>query len=504
MNCLVSDVETVSIPAGETREFIAHSGQPAASVLNAQVFTHLMEADSAAYLSTRHVKQVMDAMPQHMFILEPDGTLSFINRAAREYLGPIDAVAPTEHLRSIIHLEDVDELLSAYHDAMTHRISVEAEARVRCRHGQYRWFLHQLLPLHDEDGQIVRWCGTRIDIEDLKGSKEQAQQENLALREEIDAMAMFEEIVGTSPRLQAVLARVTKVAHTDSTVLITGETGTGKELIARAIHKHSNRANRPFVSVNCAAIPRDLITSELFGHEKGAFTGALQRRIGRFELAEGGTLFLDEIGELPAETQVALLRVLQEREFQRVGSNQTIRANVRVIVATHRDLPACIGAGTFRADLYYRINVFPLEVPALRDRKEDIRLLVEYFIDRYAHKTGKRIRKIEKKSLDRLQSYPWPGNIRELQNVIERSVILCDSESFSVDDSWLSTAQRSSRPLVQEMTSQEKELIEAALAECKGKISGPAGAAAKLGMPPSTLDSKIRSLKIDKYRFYTN
>jgi transcriptional regulator with GAF, ATPase, and Fis domain len=315
---------------------------------------------------------------------------------------------------------------------------------------------------------------------------------------------MFEEIVGTSPRLQAVLARVTKVARTDSTVLITGETGTGKELIARAIHKHSNRANRPFVSVNCAAIPRDLITSELFGHEKGAFTGALQRRIGRFELAEGGTLFLDEIGELPAETQVALLRVLQEREFQRVGSNQTIRANVRVIVATHRDLPAGLEAGTFRADLYYRINVFPLEVPALRDRKEDIRLLVEYFIDRYAHKSGKRIRKIEKKSLDRLQSYPWPGNIRELQNVIERSVILCDSENFSVDDSWLSTAQRSSRPLAQEMTSQEKELIEAALAECKGRVSGPAGAAAKLGIPPSTLDSKIRTLKIDKHRFYTN
>jgi len=505
MNYMVSDVETASIPAGEMHEFgVAHSDQPVASILRAQVFTRLLEADSDAYMSARQVEQVMDAVPQHMFILEPDGTLSFINRAAREYLGSIATITPTERLRSIIHLEDVDELLSAYHDAMTHGISVEAEARVRSKNGQYRWFLHQLLPLHDENGQIVRWCGTRIDIEDLKGSKEQTQQENLALREEIAAMAMFEEIVGTSPRLQAVLARVTKVAHTESTVLITGETGTGKELIARAIHKHSNRANRPFVSVNCAAIPRDLITSELFGHEKGAFTGALQRRVGRFELAEGGTLFLDEIGELPAETQVALLRVLQEREFQRVGSNQTIRANVRVIVATHRDLPAAIEAGTFRADLYYRINVFPLEVPALRDRKEDIRLLVEYFIDRYAHKTGKRIRNIEKRSLDRLQSYPWPGNIRELQNVIERSVILCDSENFSVDDSWLSIAQRSSRPLAQEMTSQEKELIEAALAECKGRVSGPAGAAAKLGMPPSTLDSKIRALKIDKRRFYTN
>lgn len=502
MNHLASNVETASIFAREMHEFTAHSDQPAASILSAQVLKRLMEADSVAYLSARHIKQVMDAVPQHMFVLEPDATLSFVNRAEREYLGPVNAVTSTDRLGTIIHPEDFGTLLNAYHDAMTHGISVEAEARVRNKNGQYRWFLHQLLPLHDENGQIVRWCGTRTDIEDHKGSKEQAQRESLALRQ--DAIAMFEEIVGTSPRLQAVLARVTKVARTDSTVLITGETGTGKELIARAIHKRSDRANRPFVSVNCAAMPRDLIASELFGHEKGAFTGALQRRIGRFELAEGGTLFLDEIGELPAETQVALLRVLQEREFQRVGGNQTIRANVRVIVATHRDLPAAIEGGTFRADLYYRINVFPLEVPALRDRKEDIRLLIEYFIDRHAHNTGKRIRKIEKKSLDRLQSYPWPGNIRELQNVIERSVILCDSESFSVDDSWLSTAQRSSRPLAQELTSQEKELIEAALAECKGRVSGPAGAAAKLGMPPSTLDSKIRALKIEKYRFYTN
>ena len=410
MSYLVSDFAAASMSAAETQEFgSAHSDRAAAPILGAQAFTLVMEAGSATDASARHIKQIMDAVPQHMFILEPDGPLSFINRAAREYLGPIDAVTTTERLRSIIHLEDVEDLLSVYHDAMTHRISVEGEAPVRSKNGQYRWFLHQLLPLHDENGQIVRWCGTRIDIEEQKGSKEQAQRENLALREEIDAMAMFEEIVGTSPRLQAVLARVTKVANTDSTVLITGETGTGKELIARVIHKHSNRANRPFVSVNCAAIPRDLIASELFGHEKGAFTGALQRRIGRFELADGGTLFLDEIGELPAETQVTLLRVLQEREFQRVGSNQTIRANVRVIVATHRDLPAAIEDGTFRADLYYRINVFPLEVPALRDRQADIRLLVEYFIDRYAHKAGKRIRKIEKRAWTVCNPIPGRG-----------------------------------------------------------------------------------------------
>jgi len=505
MNYLVSDVEPASIPIAETQEFhVTHSDQSVAPILNVQVLKNLMNADSGVYVSARHIEQIMDAVPQHMFILESDATLTFVNRAAREYLGRIDVCTPAERLRAIIHPDDFDGLLDAYRDAIAHGISIEAEARVRNRNGQYRWFLHQLFPLRDEKGRIVRWCGTRVDIDEHKGSKEQAERENLALREEIDTKSMFEEIVGTSPRLQAVLARVAKVAPTDSTVLITGETGTGKELIARAIHKRSARAHRPFITINCAAIPRDLIASELFGHEKGAFTGALQRRIGRFEMAEGGTLFLDEIGELPAETQIALLRVLQEREFQRVGSNQTIRANVRVIAATHRDLPAAIEAGTFRSDLYYRINVVPLEVPSLCERKEDIRLLIEYFIARYAGKAGKQIRHIERRSLDRLQSYSWPGNIRELQNVIERSMILCDSESFSVDEIWLSTAQRSSRLLAQEIVSQEKEAIEAALAECKGRISGASGAAAKLGMPPSTLDSKIRALKIDKRRFYTN
>ncbi len=275
-------------------------------------------------------------------------------------------------------------------------------------------------------------------FQEIQVLKDQLYKENLALKEEIDRSSMFEEIVGASPALQAVLARAAKVAPTDSTVLITGETGTGKELIARAIHKRSQRSARAFVNVNCAAIPPSLIASELFGHEKGAFTGALQRHLGRFELAEGGTIFLDEIGELPAETQIALLRVLQEHEFERVGGNHSIRADVRVIAATNRDLTTAIAAGAFRSDLFYRLNVFPIEMPPLRDRKEDISVLVEYFIDRYASKTGKKIRSIDKKTLDLLQSYPWPGNIRELQNVIERSVIVCETETFSVDESWLS------------------------------------------------------------------
>jgi transcriptional regulator with GAF, ATPase, and Fis domain len=349
---------------------------------------------------------------------------------------------------------------------------------------------------------VASWC-VRIDSKDQKQAQERTLRENIALREEIDKVSMFEEIVGTSESLQAVLDRVAKVARTDCTALIIGETGTGKELIARAIHKRSHRADRAFISANCAAIPRDLIASELFGHEKGAFTGALQRRVGRFEMAEGGTIFLDEIGELPPETQIALLRVLQEREFQRVGGNNSIRANVRVIAATNRDLPGAIAAGTFRSDLFYRINVFPIQIPPLRERKEDIHLLVEYFIDRYSSKAGKKIRRIEKKSLDRMQSYPWPGNIRELQNVIERSLILCETEDFSVDKSWLSQETVTRRPFSDELVEQEKEMIEDALTRTGGRVSGPSGAAVQLGMPPSTLDSKIKILKIDKHRFHT-
>ncbi len=344
---------------------------------------------------------------------------------------------------------------------------------------------------------------------EIKTLKDQLQSENIVLREEIDKASMFEQIVGTSPPLRNVLSRVSKVAPTDSSVLITGETGTGKELVARAIHRRSRRSSRAFVSVNCAAIPRDLIASELFGHEKGAFTGATQRRIGRFELAEGGTIFLDEIGELPAETQIALLRVLQEREFERVGGAGSIRTDVRVIAATNRDLEAAIAAGTFRSDLFYRLNVFPIEMPSLRERREDIPLLVEYFIDRFARQAGKSFQALNKKSLDLLQSYPWPGNIRELQNVIERSVIVCETENFSVDESWLSRQPPIAVPSsglepLRKLPSQEKAIIEAALSESGGRVYGPSGAAAKLGIPRSTLEHKIRSLKINKNRFKTS
>jgi transcriptional regulator with GAF, ATPase, and Fis domain len=283
-------------------------------------------------------------------------------------------------------------------------------------------------------------------IADPKQHEETFKLEDVSVCPEIDKGLMCDEIVGSSAALQKVLSLVSKVAPTDTTILVTGETGTGKELVARAIHRRSLRSSRAFVSVNCAAIPRDLIASELFGHEKGSFTGALQRRLGRFELAEGGTIFLDEVGELPAETQIALLRVLQEHEFERVGGTRSIQTNVRVIAATNRNLQAAIAAGSFRSDLFYRLNVFPIEIPPLRERRKDIPVLVEYFIDRYARKVGKNIRGINKRSLELLQSYPWPGNIRELQNVIERSVIMCETENFSVDESWLSRQPHVTRP----------------------------------------------------------
>jgi transcriptional regulator with GAF, ATPase, and Fis domain len=354
----------------------------------------------------------------------------------------------------------------------------------------------------------------RVRTEELeKRSKEVKKlgdrfyKENIALREEIDKTSMFEEIVGSSQPLQRVLAQVEKVAPTDSTVLIRGETGTGKELIARAIHKRSARSSRAFVAVNCAAIPHGLVASELFGHEKGAFTGATQRRMGRFELADGGTIFLDEIGDFPAETQISLLRVIQEGEFEPVGRSRPIPVDVRILAATNRDLEAAVCDGDFRQDLFYRLNVFPIAVPSLRDRAEDIPLLVQYFLERYARKTGKRMARIERKTLDLFKAYRWPGNIRELQNVIERSLIVCETETFTVDESWLAREPLElgtpAHPLSQRLAADERTTIETVLAETHGRVSGPSGAAMKLGMPASTLESKIRVLKINKHRFKT-
>jgi PAS domain S-box-containing protein len=478
--------------------------------------TERKRAEEKIRQSEKELRQVLDLTPEHLSVLAADGSLVYATEVALKYHGltldqlkqqpPVAQWRTDEVPLTCFHPDDRERAMRELKDKFLSGCAHETEVRVHRYDGTYRWFHVRRTPLRDEQGRITRWYAAATDIEDRKQAEQRLRDENVALREEIDRASMFEEIVGISPALHAVLSRVSKVAPTDSTVLITGETGTGKELVARAIHRRSHRSSRAFVSVNCAAVPRDLIASELFGHEKGAFTGATQRRLGRFELAEGGTIFLDEVGELPAETQIALLRVLQEHEFGRVGGTGSIRTNVRVIAATNRDLEAAIAAGTFRSDLFYRLNVFPIEVPPLRERREDIPVLVEYFIDRYASKAGKSIRGVNKKSLELLQSYPWPGNIRELQNVIERSVIVCDTEYFSVDESWLSWQPLASEPktqleLARKPAAKEKEIIEAALRESGGRVYGPSGAASKLGIPRSTLESKIRSLKISKSRF---
>ncbi|HVO60106.1 MAG TPA: sigma 54-interacting transcriptional regulator [Terriglobales bacterium] len=464
-----------------------------------------LRAEEAVRQSEKQLREVIETMPAIAWTMTSDGSLEFVNKRWQEYTGMSSQEAAGFGWKSAFHPKDIDRYLERRRVSLESGSLFEDEVRIRSRGGEYRWFISRAVPLRDEQGNIIRWYGTATDIHDRKEAEERLHVENVVLREEIDKASMFEEVVGASPALQKVLLAVAKVAPTDSTVLLTGQTGTGKELIARAIHRKSERSGRAFISVNCAAIPQSLIASELFGHEKGAFTGALQRHLGKFELAEGGTIFLDEIGELPMETQVALLRVLQEREIQRVGGTQPIRVNVRILAATNRDLQKAIAAGTFREDLFYRFNVFPIHVPPLRERKEDIPMLVEYFIDRFARKAGKKIRSIDKLSLELLESYSWPGNIRELQNVVERSVVLCDTDSLRIDSSWLSVADSGSpgatRSLANKIQEQEREFIERALAEAEGKVSGPSGAAAKLGISPSALEYKIRLLKINKHQF---
>ena len=453
------------------------------------------------------LRRITDAIPEAVGVLRPDGTVIHANKVVLDYTGMTleDLNTPDDFRARLFHPDDFERVRERRQNALEQGAPFELEIRLRRKDGQYRWFLFRYNPLRNDEGRIIRWYATGIDIEDRKQAEERIKNENMALREEIDRTSMFEEIVGSSDALRKVLQQVGKVAPMDSTVLILGETGTGKELIARAIHRRSNRASRAFIRVNCAAIPSSLIASELFGHEKGAFTGALQRRLGRFESANGGTIFLDEVGELPPETQIALLRVLQEREIDRVGGNQPIPVDVRVLAATNRDLKAAVAAGSFRQDLFYRFNVFPIQIPSLRERLDDIPLLVEYLIERYAKQAGKKIRRIRKQTLELFQAYDWPGNIRELQNVIERAVVLCDGETFSVDETWLKGEQEQhdgpAVRLAASIAEREREMIEAALVQSRGQVSGPTGAATKLGIPRQTLESKIKSLRIDKHRF---
>jgi formate hydrogenlyase transcriptional activator len=451
----------------------------------------------------RELRGIVDVIPQLIVVREPDGTFLYANRSVLEYSGfTVDELSAPDFSTGFVHPEDWARLHDERRQGLSRSVPFEIEQRLRRKDGQYRWFVVRYHPLLDEQGRILRWYATGTDIDERKRAEQRMRNENLALREDIDRASMFEEIVGSSPALRRVLAQAAKVAKTDATVLILGETGTGKELVARAIHRRSGRSTRAFIRVNCAAIPTSLIASELFGHEKGAFTGALQRRLGRFEAADGGTIFLDEVGDLPPETQIALLRVLQEREIERVGSSQPITVDVRVLAATNRDLDAAVASGAFRQDLFFRLNVFPIRMPPLRERADDIPVLVEYLVERYARGVGKSVRHIKKHTLELLQAYEWPGNVRELQNVIERAVVLCEGETFVIDESWLqvSATQASTRMgrQVTTLAQSEKAMIEAALAEAHGRVSGPGGAAAKLGIPRQTLQSKIKALQIDK------
>jgi len=458
--------------------------------------------------SEQELRGIVDAISQTIVVLGADGRGLYANRPLLDFTGLTMEELMTPDSRgnpTLFHPEDWTRLQDERSQGLSRGMPFEIEWRLQRKDGQYRWFLVRYHPLRDEQGEIIRWYASGTDIDDRKRAEERIANENLALREEVDRTSMFEEIIGSSPALQLVLAQVARVAKTDATVLILGETGTGKELVARAIHRRSSRSARAFIRVNCAAIPPSLIASELFGHEKGAFTGALQRRLGRFEAADGGTILLDEVGEVPPETQIALLRVLQEREIERLGSSHPIAVNVRVLASTNRDLQAAVESGAFRQDLYYRLNVLPIRIPPLRERVDDIPVLVEYLVERYARSAGKSIRHIKKHTLELLQAYEWPGNVRELQNVIERAVVLCDGETFVIDASWLKASPpQSPKRTVRQVTTLaqgEKALIEAALAETLGRVSGPRGAAAKLDIPRQTLESKIKALNIDTLSF---
>jgi len=466
------------------------------------------QAENKLRQGERELRQLIDLLPQCVVVLDNKGSLLQANKTMLDYYGrtleQLRAAGPDRHRRDL-HPDDVERVLSERSAGLSRGLPFGSEKRLLGKDGQYRWFLFRYRPVVNEEGHIVRWVATATDIEERKHAEERTRIENLALREQIDRDSMFEDIVGSSEVLRKVLRQVAKVAPSDSTVLILGETGTGKELVARAIHKRSSRSERAFIAVNCAAIPSSLIASELFGHEKGAFTGAMERHLGRFESVNGGTIFLDEVGDLPLEVQIALLRVLQEREIERVGGNKAIPVDVRVLAATHRDLDSLVSEGRFRQDLLYRLSVVPVRMPSLRERADDIPMLVDYFIGRFGKKAGKKFRTIDKSTAELFEAYQWPGNVRELQNVIERAVILTEGDIFCVDETWLKRQApqfvRRTVALNGALQRQEKEMIEAALAESRGRVSGPGGAAAKLGLPRPTLEARIKRLGINKYHF---
>jgi formate hydrogenlyase transcriptional activator len=446
---------------------------------------------------------ILDAIAQYVVVLDKTGTVKYVNQVVTRQIGmtTVDVGAGGDAFSLPFHPEDIDQVRAERAEGLASNRAFQLEVRVRQLDGSYRWHLMQYKPFCNETGELLRWYVTGTDVHERHKREEALEQENIVLRRELSGTD-GSEIIGNSQPMQTLRKQVSRIANSDATVLIIGETGTGKELVAQALHRNSGRAKRPFIRVNCAAIPQSLISSELFGHEKGAFTGATQRREGKFEAANGGTLFLDEVGDLPAETQVALLRVLQEREIERIGSNTPVSIDIRLVAATHRDLAQAIEAGTFREDLFFRLNVFPVTMPSLRERPDDIPSLVNHFVSRFSARSGKKIQHIQKKALMQMQSYAWPGNVRELQNIIERAVILSDGDTLFFDESWLKHENK--KDLAQQSMSvaglrqREKAMIEAALKVSGGRISGPNGAAVRLGMPRQTLESKMKKFGITR------
>jgi PAS domain S-box-containing protein len=469
-------------------------------------------AEDALRESQLRYSTLAETVPEVLYTNLPDGACDYVSQRFLDYTGMTSDAALGYGWTDALHPVDRDRTLALWDESRETGRPFEAEYRFRRADGEYRWFKSRSIPMRGPEGTIVRWFGVCTDLDDSKRAEEalraaltevaqlrdRLQAENIYLLEEVKQQHGFEEIVGRSPVLQRVLRQVEQVAPTDTTVLITGETGTGKELIARAIHNLSARKDRPMVTVNCGAISAGLVESELFGHEKGAFTGAVNRKIGRFELATGGTIFLDEIGDLSLDLQVKLLRVLQEGELERVGGTRTIKVDVRVIAATHKDLDAAVESGHFRADLFYRLNVFPIRTPALRERREDVPALVRYFVMKYAAKMGKRIDTVPKSALDTLGGYAWPGNVRELANVLERSVIISRGTTLELGD-WVTLPVEPipvrRAPALQELT---RERIIEALEETGWRVSGPRGAAHLLGLKATTLEARMKRLGITR------
>jgi PAS domain S-box-containing protein len=478
--------------------------------------TERVQAQQALRESEERFRSMADTAPVLIWVAGRDKLCTYVNKQWLDFTGRSMEQELGHGWTEGVHSDDRSRCFETYVAAFDQRSRFDMEYRLRRADGQYRWVFDTGNPRFGPDGEFLGYIGSCLDITDRKQAEEelrtaheevsqlknQLEEENIYLKEEISLERDFGEIVGESDALKYVLFKIQQVAPTESTVLITGETGTGKELVARAIHDASRRRDRPLVRVNCGALSPSLIESELFGHEKGAFTGASSRKIGRFELADGATIFLDEIGELPPELQVKLLRVIQEGEFERLGSSKTTKVDVRIIAATNRNLETDVKKGLFREDLWYRLNVFPISVPPLRQRREDLPLLVQHFVGRFANKLGKVITSVSPATMKNLQDYSWPGNVRELANVIERAAITAQGSVLRISDDFgkLDPERAESNKTLEEL---ERDYIISVLTETAWRIEGRRGAARILGMNPSTLRTRMVKLGIQKAETFT-